>query len=82
MGKSYYRKKSSSWGKTFQDGFKDICEGISKNISKGVPFFRNCCNPAARLCIFILILLTLLLSGIGFYSWVILIMLVIILQFV
>ena len=65
-----------------QKYFKDICDGIGKNIGKGGTFFKTCVNPAARLCIFILILLTLLLSGIGFYSWVILIMLVLILQFV
>ena len=82
MSKSYYKKKNKSWTKVFQDGFKDICDGIGKNIGKGGTFFKTCVNPAARLCIFILIILTLLLSGIGFYSWVILIMLVLILQFV
>ena len=83
MGKSYYKKKKNSWSKVFQDGVKDIFDGIGKNISSGGPiFFRNCLNPAARLVIFILIVLTLLLSGIGFYSWVILLMLILILQFV
>lgn len=83
MGKSYYSKrKGGSWGKVFQDGVKDIFEGIGKSFSKRVPVIRNCCNPAARICIFVLIAITLLFSGIGFYSWVILIMLVIILQFV
>lgn len=83
MGKSYYKKKKGSWTKIFQDGFKDIFNGIGKNISSGGPiFFKNCVNPAARLIIFILLIVTLLLSGIGFYSWVILLMLVLILQFV
>ena len=82
MSKSYYKKKNKSWTKVFQDGVKDIFEGIGKSFSKRVPVIRNCCNPAARLCIFVLIAVTLLFSGIGFYSWVILIMLVIILQFV
>ncbi|MBQ6820278.1 MAG: hypothetical protein IJO26_03170 [Clostridium sp.] len=83
MGKSYYRKKKGSWTKVFQDGIKDIFDGIGKNIGTGGPiFFKNCINPAARLVIFILLILTLLFSGIGFYTWVILIMLVLILQFV
>ena len=83
MGKSYYKKKKNSWSKVFQDGVKDIFDGIGKNIGSGGPvFFKNCLNPAARLVIFILIVLTLLLSGIGFYSWVILLMLILILQFV
>ncbi|WP_066894861.1 hypothetical protein [Clostridium nigeriense] len=83
MGKSYYKKKKGSWAKVFQEGVKDIFDGIGKNISSGGPiFFRNCLNPAARLVIFVLIILTLLLSGIGFYSWVILLMLILILQFV
>lgn len=82
MGKSYYKKNNKSWTKVFQDGFKDICDGIGKNIGKGGGFLKKCANPGARLCISILIILTLLLSGIGFYSWVILLMLVLILQFV
>ena len=83
MGKSYYKKNKNSWSKVFQDGIKDIFDGIGKKIgSSGPIFFRSCLNPAARLVIFILIILTLLLSGIGFYSWIILLMLVLILQFV
>jgi len=83
MGKSYYKKKKGSWTKVFQEGIKDIFDGIGKKIGDGGPIFlKNCINPAARLIIFVLILLTLLLSGIGFYSWVILLMLVLILQFV
>lgn len=83
MGKSYYKKKKGSWTKIFQDGIKDIFDGIGKNISSGGPiFFKKCINPAARLVIFVLIVLTLFFSGIGFYSWIILIMLVLILQFV
>lgn len=83
MGKSYYKKKSGSWTKVFQDGVKDIFDGIGKSINSG-RFFRGvpCCNPAARLCIFILIGLTLLFSGLGLYTWLILIMLLIILQFI
>ena len=83
MGKSYYKKKKGSWTKIFQDGIKDIFDGIGKNISSGGPiFFKKCINPAARLVIFVLIVLTLFFSGLGFYSWIILIMLVLILQFV
>ena len=83
MGKSYYKRKRGSWAKVFQDGIKDIFDGIGKKIGEGGPiFFKNCINPAARLVIFILLILTLLLSGIGFYTWVILIMLILILQFV
>ena len=83
MGKSYYKKKKGSWARVFQEGIKNIFDNIGKNISSGGPiFFKNCINPAARLVIFILLILTLLLSGIGFYSWVILLMLVLILQFV
>ena len=83
MGKSYYKKKKGSWTKIFQDGIKDIFDGIGKNISSGGPmFFKKCINPAARLVIFVLIVLTLFFSGIGFYSWIILLMLVLILQFV
>ena len=48
MGKSYYKKKKGSWAKVFQEGVKDIFDGIGKNISSGGPiFFRNCLNPAA-----------------------------------
>ena len=83
MSKSYYKKKKGSWAKVFQDGIKDIFDGIGKNISSGGPiFFKNCINPAARLVIFILLIVTLLLSGIGFYTWIILLLLVLILQFV
>ena len=83
MGKSYYKKKKGSWTKVFQEGIKNIFDNIGKNINSGGPiFFKNCINPTARLVIFILLILTLLLSGIGFYSWVILLMLVLILQFV
>ena len=83
MGKSYYKRRKGSWSKVFQDGIKDIFDGIGKKIGEGGPiFFKNCINPAARLVIFILLILTLLLSGIGFYTWIILIMLILILQFV
>ena len=83
MGKSYYKKKKGSWTKIFQDGIKDIFDSIGKNISSGGPmFFKKCINPAARLVIFVLIVLTLFFSGIGVYSWIILLMLVLILQFV
>lgn len=83
MGKSYYKKKKGSWTKVFQDGIKDIFDSIGKNINSGGPiFFKKCINPAARLVIFVLIVLTLFFSGIGFYSWIILLMLVLILQFV
>ena len=42
----------------------------------------TCPNPKARICILILIGITLLFSGIGIYSWIIIIMLFIILSFV
>ncbi|WP_300382972.1 hypothetical protein [Clostridium sp.] len=82
MSNNYYKKKKSSWTKVFQNSFEELTKGFTRNIGKGATFFVNCRNSAARTCIFILMGVTLLFSGIGFYSWVILVMLLIILQFV
>ena len=82
MGNNYYKKKKNSWTKVFQDSFEELAKGFSKNIGRGSEFFIKCKNPAARTCVFILMGVTLLFSGIGFYSWVMLIMLLIILQFI
>ena len=83
MGKSYYnKKKSNSWTNVFQDGVKNILRGVGKKIGNEKFLVVNACNPAARVCVYVLIGLTLLFSGLGLYSWLILIMLIIILQFV
>ncbi|AYE33343.1 hypothetical protein [Clostridium septicum] len=78
--KYYHKKKGNDWGKFFQKTIRDFSDNVSKNIGNAFNC-RNCCIQA-RLCIFGLIILTLLFSGIGFYSWLILAMLLIILQFV
>lgn len=87
--RSYYKykqKKSNEWNKTFDKIYCDIKENISFGRNNGVRQ-NNCCRPpivgniAARMCIYVLIGLTLLFSGIGFYSLIILGMLVLILSF-
>lgn len=82
MGKSYHRGKSKSWTKVFQNSFKDLCDGILKKFDGGVVIRPKCCNRGARICIYVLIVVTLLFSGLGFYSWIILGMLILVLQFV
>ena len=72
--------KKTDWGKVFRETVNDIICAIKTPSNK--PKQPNCPNPAARLCIFVLIGITLLFSGIGIYSWIIIIMLVIILNFV
>ncbi|GAB6169660.1 hypothetical protein JCM1393_21200 [Clostridium carnis] len=83
-GKSYYRKKkkNNNWGQVLQNSFKEFCDAITNNINRGMNCRPNSCFIAARICIYVLIIITLLFSGIGFYSWVILAMLLLILQFV
>lgn len=85
MGKNSYYKSSSkkSWSKDIRRAFRDITDSITKNISFRVNCGPNACGfTGARICIYSLIVLTLLFSGIGFYSWVIIGMLVLVLQFV
>ncbi|MBC5631126.1 hypothetical protein H8S20_20105 [Clostridium sp. NSJ-6] len=72
--------KKTDWGKVFRETVNDIICAIKTPSAK--PRQPSCPNPAARLCIFVLIGITLLFSGIGIYSWIILIMLFIILYFV
>lgn len=72
--------KKTDWGKVVRETINDIICAIKTPSSK--PKQPNCPNPAARLCIFVLIGVTLLFSGIGIYSWIILLMLFIILYFV
>lgn len=81
MSKSYKKKKSGSWTKVFQDTFQEFFCGLNKKMLF-VNSFPRACNKAARICIYTLIGVTLLFSGLGFYSWIILIMLIIVLQFV
>lgn len=88
MGKnSYYKGYSKSykknWNKDIRKAIRDITESVVENIS-----CRATCKPnsseftGAKICIYSLIVLTLLFSGIGFYSWVIIGMLCLVLQFV
>jgi hypothetical protein len=76
----YYKKKNSAWSKVFQDTVKELVGGINKRIIMGKCAPKSQ-NTAAKICVIVLMVLTLLFSGIGFYSWVILLMLIIILQF-
>jgi|BioPla2DNA2_1021312.scaffolds.fasta_scaffold00043_30 small-conductance mechanosensitive channel len=80
VSKYYYKKKKSSWTKVLQDTFKEFVHGINKRIISGKCTPKSE-NTAAKICVIVLMVLTLLFSGIGFYSWVILIMLIIIFQF-
>ena len=72
--------KKTDWGKVDRETVNDINCAIKTPSSK--PKQPNCPNPKARICILILIGITLLFSGIGIYSWIIIIMLFIILSFV
>ena len=72
--------KRTDWGKVFRETVNDIICAIKTPSAK--PKQPNCPNPAARLCIFVLIAITLLFSGVSIYTWIILIMLFIILHFV
>ena len=72
--------KKTDWGKVFRETVNDIICAIKSPSAK--PKQPNCPNPRARLCILILIGITLLFSGIGIYSGIIIIMLFLILTFV
>ena len=72
--------KKTDWGKVVRETVNDIICAIKTPSSKTKQ--SNCPNPKARICILILIGITLLFSGIGIYSWIIIIMLFIILSFV
>lgn len=72
--------KKTDWGKVFRATVNDIICAIKTHSNK--PKQPTCPNPKARICILILIGITLLFSGIGIYSWIIIIMLFIILSFV
>ena len=72
--------KRTDWGKVFRETVNDIICAIKTPSAK--PKQPNCPNPAARLCIIVLIAITLLFSGVSIYTWIILIMLFIILHFV
>ena len=72
--------KKTDWGKVFRETVNDIICAIKSPSAK--PKQPNCPNPRARLCILILMAITLLFSGIGIYSWIIIIMLFVILTFV
>ena len=68
--------KKTDWGKVVRDTVNDVICAI-----KNSPKVPSTPNPRARICVLVLMILTLLLSGISFYSWLI-IMLFIILQFI
>ena len=72
--------KKTDWGKVFRETVNDIICAIKSPSAK--PKQPNCPNPRACLCRLILIGITLLFSGIGIYSWIIIIMLFLILTFV
>lgn len=72
--------RKTNWGKVFRETVNDIICAIKTPSAK--PKQPSCANPQARICILILIGITLLFSGIGIYSWIIIIMLFIILSFV
>ena len=69
--------KKTDWGEVIRGTINDIICAI-----KTTPKNPKTPNPTARICVFILIAITLLFSGIGIYSWIIIIMLFIILQFI
>lgn len=72
--------KKTDWGKVFRETVNDIICAVKTPSNK--PKSCKSPNPAARLCILILMGLTILFSGISIYSWIILIMLFIVLNFV
>ncbi len=88
MGKnSYYKSCNKScnknWTKNIRKAIKEITDSVVKNIYCRTNCDQNKCGfNSGKCCIYVLIVLTLLLSGIGFYSWVIIGMLCLILQFV
>lgn len=72
--------KKTDWEKVIRDTVSQIICAIKTPSPR--PKQPNCPNPRARICILILMGITLLFSGIGIYSWIIIIMLFIILTFV
>ena len=72
--------KKTDWEKVIRDTVSQIICAIKTPSPR--PKQTNCPNPRARICILILMGITLLFSGIGIYSWIIIIMLFIILTFV
>lgn len=88
MSKYYHKKKKNSWEKVLKDTGKEFSKGFSKMFKRGHVNINynnniNCKNngSGAKICVIVLMILTLLFSGMGFYSWIILGMLLIILQF-
>lgn len=81
--KGYYNKSyTKSWTKEIRKSIQNITDAVIKNIScRPVCAPNNCGFTGAKCCIYVLIVLTLLFSGIGFYSWVIIGMLFLVLQF-
>lgn len=81
---SYTRSNKHKWSKDIKKAIRDITDAVVKNISFRAACAPNICevNRAAKICIYSLIVLTLLFSGIGFYSWIIIGMLCLVLQFV
>ena len=72
--------KKTECGKGVRETVKDIICASKTATSKAKQ--PNCPNPKARRCMLILIGITLVFSGIGIYSGIIIIMLFIILSFV
>lgn len=85
MGKkNYYGTcNKKSWDKNIKRAIRDITDSVVSKMA-----FRSVCNEnvcgsfGARCCIYTLIVITLLFSGVGFYSWIIIGMLCLVLQFV
>ena len=85
MGKkSYYGTcKKKSWDKNIKKAIRDITDSVVSKIAFRSVLDQNACESAgARYCIYTLIIITLLFSGVGFYSWIIIGMLCLVLQFV
>ena len=88
MSKYYYKKRKNSWEKVLKDTGKEFSKGFTKMFKRrpiNINYNNNinCDGPSggARICVIVLIVVTLLFSGLGFYAWVILGMLFLILQF-
>jgi len=81
---TYTKSSKKGWSKDIKKAIRDITDSVVKNIAARSACKPNVCvfNGAARICIYSLIVVTLLFSGIGFYSWVIIGMLCLVLQFV
>ena len=70
----------TNWGRTMRRTINDVVDKVL--CYRGNHSYQKCINPAARICIYSLMVLTLLFSGIGIFSWIIICMLLVILQFV